>query len=190
MHTINGSYADSEMADFFAEMWAEGASFFMYQSDSVDSLSSCCRLRNGIEDNTFSYTLGAGGIETGSKGVITMNLNRIVQDWHRDNALAFEKEPFDGLIFDSESDPGCPVSLRELCKLPEDVLIYVRGKNLLGRDEKSRNNLCYSRSCFTECAEELVEYFLSSRVVESGIFDFRHIITEFEPTQNSGPDGK
>lgn len=93
MHTVNGSYADSEMADFFAEMWAEGASFFMYQSDSVDSLSSCCRLRNGIEDNTFSYTLGAGGIETGSKGVITMNLNRIVQDWHKDNALSFEKEP-------------------------------------------------------------------------------------------------
>ena len=55
----------------------------MYQSDSVDSLSSCCRLRNGIEDNTFSYTLGAGGIETGSKGVITLNLNRIVQDWDR-----------------------------------------------------------------------------------------------------------
>ena len=55
----------------------------MYQSDSVDSLSSCCRLRNGIEDNTFSYTLGAGGIETGSKGVITLNLNRIVQDWSR-----------------------------------------------------------------------------------------------------------
>ena len=103
---------------------------------------------------------------------------------------AFEKESFDVLIFDSESDPGCPVSLRELCRLPEDVLIYIRGKNLLGRDEKSRHNLCYSRSCFTECAEELVEYFLSSRVVESGIFDFRHIITEFEPTQNSGPDGK
>lgn len=93
MHVVNGEYADSEMADFFAEMWAEGASFFMYQSDSVDSLSSCCRLRNGIEDNTFSYTLGAGGIETGSKGVITMNLNRIVQDWHHDNALSFEKEP-------------------------------------------------------------------------------------------------
>ncbi len=83
MHTVNGKYADSETADFMAEMWAEGASFFMYQSDSVDSLSSCCRLRNGIEDNTFSYTLGAGGIETGSKGVITLNLNRIVQDWQR-----------------------------------------------------------------------------------------------------------
>ena len=81
MHTVDGQYSDAETADFMAEMWAEGASFFMYQSDSVDSLSSCCRLRNGIEDNTFSYTLGAGGIETGSKGVITLNLNRIVQDW-------------------------------------------------------------------------------------------------------------
>ena len=81
MHTVDGQYSDTETADFMAKMWAEGASFFMYQSDSVDSLSSCCRLRNGIEDNTFSYTLGAGGIETGSKGVITLNLNRIVQDW-------------------------------------------------------------------------------------------------------------
>lgn len=82
MHTIDGHYSDEEMADFFADQWAKGASFFMYQSDSVDSLSSCCRLRNGIEDNTFSYTLGAGGVETGSKGVITLNLNRIIQDWY------------------------------------------------------------------------------------------------------------
>ena len=88
MHTVDGQYSDAETADFMAEMWAEGASFFMYQSDSVDSLSSCCRLRNGIEDNTFSYTLGAGGIETGSKGVITLNLNRIVQDWDRMNRQA------------------------------------------------------------------------------------------------------
>ncbi len=99
MHTQNGKYTDSEMADFYAEMWAEGASFFMYQSDSVDSLSSCCRLRNGIEDNVFSYTLGAGGIETGSKGVITMNLNRIVQDWYRDTALVtVDKEPLSEYI--------------------------------------------------------------------------------------------
>ena len=82
MYVKDGKYADEEMATFFAEQWAEGASFFMYQSDSVDSLSSCCRLRNGIEENIFSYTLGAGGIKTGSKGVITLNLNRIVQDWY------------------------------------------------------------------------------------------------------------
>lgn len=85
MHTVDGKYTDTELADFYSMMWANGASFFMYQSDSVDSLSSCCRLRNGIEDNTFSYTLGAGGIETGSKGVITLNLNRIIQDWHKEN---------------------------------------------------------------------------------------------------------
>lgn len=98
MHVVNGEYDDKEMADFFAEMWAEGASFFMYQSDSVDSLSSCCRLRNGIEENTFSYTLGAGGIETGSKGVISLNLNRIAQDWKRENALSTLKDPLSSHI--------------------------------------------------------------------------------------------
>ena len=34
-------------------------------SDNADSLSSCCRLRNEIQDNGFSYTLGAGGVSTG-----------------------------------------------------------------------------------------------------------------------------
>lgn len=82
----NGEYADTETADWVAEMWSKGASFFMYQSDSVDSLSSCCRLRNAVEHEAFSYTLGAGGIMTGSKAVITMNLNRIVQNWKRESA--------------------------------------------------------------------------------------------------------
>jgi len=74
-------YVDKNMADFTAEMWSEGHSFFLYNSDSADALSSCCRLKNAIEDNTFSYTLGAGGIMTGSKKVITLNINRIVQNW-------------------------------------------------------------------------------------------------------------
>lgn len=87
----DGKYKDEEMADFAAEMWEKKASFFMYQSDSVDSLSSCCRLRNGVEENVFSYTLGAGGIETGSKAVITLNLNRIVQDWYRKSHRPFFK---------------------------------------------------------------------------------------------------
>ena len=39
-----------------------------------------CRLRNELQDNTFSYTLGAGGVATGSKGVITININRLVQN--------------------------------------------------------------------------------------------------------------
>lgn len=80
----NGEYADKDTADWVADMWSQGASFFCYQSDSVDSLSSCCRLRNAVEHEPFSYTLGAGGIMTGSKAVISLNLNRIVQDWHRE----------------------------------------------------------------------------------------------------------
>ena len=73
-------YVDKEWADFAAEMYSEGHSFFTYTSDSVDSLASCCRLRNGIQDNQFSYTLGAGGVSTGSKCVMTINVNRLVQN--------------------------------------------------------------------------------------------------------------
>ncbi len=87
-----GHFKDEDTADFTAEMLAEGHSFFVYQSDSVDALASCCRLRNAIEAEPFSFTLGAGGIETGSKGVITMNLNRIVQDWKREGSPVTLKE--------------------------------------------------------------------------------------------------
>lgn len=77
-------YVDKEWADFGAEMYSEGHSFFTYTSDSVDSLASCCRVRNEVQDNTFSYTLGAGGVSTGSKGVMTININRLVQNAKRD----------------------------------------------------------------------------------------------------------
>lgn len=70
---------DKDYADFTAAMYAEGHSFFTYMSDNADSLSSCCRLRNEIQDNGFSYTLGAGGVSTGSKSVLTINLNRCIQ---------------------------------------------------------------------------------------------------------------
>ncbi len=75
----DGDVKDKEYADFTAQMYAEGHSFFTYLSDNADSLASCCRLRNEITDNGFSYTLGAGGVSTGSKSVLTINLNRAVQ---------------------------------------------------------------------------------------------------------------
>ncbi len=78
--TENGDAKDSDYADLTAGMYAAGHSFFTYMSDRADSLSSCCRLRNEIQDNGFSYTLGAGGVSTGSKSVLTLNLNRIVQE--------------------------------------------------------------------------------------------------------------
>jgi ribonucleoside-triphosphate reductase (formate) len=77
--TKDGDVRDEEWGDFTAEMYSEGHSFFTYISDNADSLSSCCRLRNKIEDNGFSYTLGAGGVSTGSKSVLTINLNRCIQ---------------------------------------------------------------------------------------------------------------
>ena len=77
--TENGDAKDPEYADWTAKMYAEGHSFFTYMSDNADSLASCCRLRNEIQDNGFSYTLGAGGVSTGSKSVLTINLNRCVQ---------------------------------------------------------------------------------------------------------------
>ena len=81
----DGDVLDQEYGDFTAEMYAEGHSFFTYLSDNADSLSSCCRLRNEIQDNGFSYTLGAGGVSTGSKSVLTINLNRCIQYAHRNN---------------------------------------------------------------------------------------------------------
>ena len=75
----NGDCKDEEWGDFAAKMYSEGHSFFTYMSDNADSLSSCCRLRNEIQDNGFSYTLGAGGVSTGSKSVLTINLNRCIQ---------------------------------------------------------------------------------------------------------------
>ena len=77
--TENGDAKDPEYADWTARMYSEGHSFFTYMSDNADSLASCCRLRNEITDNGFSYTLGAGGVSTGSKSVLTINLNRCVQ---------------------------------------------------------------------------------------------------------------
>jgi ribonucleoside-triphosphate reductase len=70
---------DENFADMVAKELSEGNSFFIYQSESVDSLSSCCRLRNELSDNTFSYTLGAGGVATGSINVMTLNVNRLIQ---------------------------------------------------------------------------------------------------------------
>lgn len=74
-----GKPKDKHFAWACAEEMSKGLSFFVYESDSVDSLSSCCRLRNEFTDNTFSYTLGAGGVSTGSVQVITINMNRHVQ---------------------------------------------------------------------------------------------------------------
>jgi anaerobic ribonucleoside-triphosphate reductase len=74
-----GGFKDNTFMHTLADEQARGLSFFVYMSDKVDSLASCCRLRNELADNTFSYTLGAGGVVTGSARVISLNINRIGQ---------------------------------------------------------------------------------------------------------------
>lgn len=76
----DGEFQDKDFYEFICQEYAEGNSFFLYISDSVDSLSSCCRLKNKIQTKEFNFTNGNMGVETGSKSVISLNLNRIVQD--------------------------------------------------------------------------------------------------------------
>lgn len=116
-------YIDKEWADFTAEMWSKGHSFFCYNSDSADSLSSCCRLKNGITDNVFSYTLGAGGISTGSKAVITININRLVQDVKK-------KSDKNKLDFDIELDKAIRSQV-------DDIHKYLNAFNEILKDEQS-----------------------------------------------------
>ncbi len=79
---------DKEYKDFITTQWSEGDSFFVYLSKNADSISSCCRLRNEVTDNTFSSTTGLTGVQTGSCNVMTLNLNRIIQDWCNSTKVA------------------------------------------------------------------------------------------------------
>lgn len=77
----DGNFKDLDTFHFVCKEYSQGNSFFTYLSRSVDSLSSCCRLQNAVQENTFNTTNGQIGVMTGSKNVITLNLNRIIQDW-------------------------------------------------------------------------------------------------------------
>jgi ribonucleoside-triphosphate reductase len=105
---------DKDYKDFCAEMYSEGHSFFTYISDSADSLASCCRLRNALDKNTFNPTSGLTGIKTGSCNVITLNMNRIVQDWY---AL-------------DEPDPNIEYDVQGAMHIPSDRInsMWVGGK--------------------------------------------------------------
>ena len=77
----NKEYLDNDYKELCAEEWAKGGSFFCYTSDNPTSLASCCRVLNEMSNNTFSSTTGMTGVMTGSANVITLNINRIIQDW-------------------------------------------------------------------------------------------------------------
>lgn len=106
---------DKDYKNFTAEMYNNGHSFFTYISDNPDGLASCCRLRNEIDKNEFSFTNGLTGVATGSVNVITLNINRIVQNWAN-----WYKESMDGMDSASVHTVYAPQS--GLKKFLEDIL--------------------------------------------------------------------
>ena len=127
-------FIDKEYKKLCAEMYAKGHSFFTYISDSVDSLSSCCRLRNKLQKNTFSPTSGMTGLKTGSCNVITLNLNRIVQSWARQTGKIKEDN---GGIIDKTVNMSDLDGLKEyLIDILEVVYkAHISFKHLLYREE-------------------------------------------------------
>lgn len=82
----NNDCLDIDCKNWVADEWAKGSSFFLYLSNNPTSISSCCRVQNEITENTFNSTTGLTGIMTGSANVITLNLNRIIQNWWKENS--------------------------------------------------------------------------------------------------------
>lgn len=85
---------DKDYKNFTAEMYANGHSFFTYISDNPDALASCCRLRNELSVNTFSFTNGLTGVATGSVNVITLNISRIVQYFVKQTGITLDYSDF------------------------------------------------------------------------------------------------
>jgi len=113
MLTKNGKVLDEKFKDFVAEELSEGNSFFVYTSDNVSSLSQCCRLRSELDMNTFAYTMGSTGLDTGSKKVFTININRMVQDGRsiRDEVRKIHRYliAYNEILYDMKSKGMMPV---------------------------------------------------------------------------------
>ena len=131
----DGKFADEEMFKFVCEEYSRGHSFFTYISDSVDSIASCCRLKNSIHTKEFSFTNGNVGIELGSKSVITFNLNRLIQMWYRKEC---EKKDVDSFEF---TDQHYQSLKKYLSKLTDRVYKYHHAYNELLWDMYDANLL-------------------------------------------------
>lgn len=139
----DGKFEDEEMAKFVYDEYSRGHSFFTYISDTVDSLASCCRLKNKLQTKEFSFTNGNVGVMTGSKSVITFNLNRLIQMWHRK-----ECDKRNGtFVFDD----SCYTSLKKyLSKLTDRVYKYHHAYNELLWDMYDANLLPAYRAGFID----------------------------------------
>lgn len=137
--TDGNDVIDKEYADFSAEMWSEGHSFFCYLSDSADSLSSCCRLRNTIikEDHnitTHQFSMGTASVATGSKSVMTVNLNRVIQD-------AVKKIEKENITFEANKDVVIKIIIEDISAIIKRVHKYQTAFNSIIKDFYDANML-------------------------------------------------
>lgn len=127
----NGEFLDKELVEFVAQEYAQGNSFFTYISDSADSLSSCCRLSSKISKPQFNFTNGQLSEMTGSKNVITLNFNRIIQDWHKSIG---SPDPFSFTEYKASFKKYLVTILERVYKYQfayNEELKYLQGKHLL-----------------------------------------------------------
>lgn len=158
-------FIDKEYADFTAEMWAEGHSFFCYLSDSPDSLSSCCRLRNSLKDNklddehnhtTHQFSMGTASVATGSKCVMTIDLNRAIQDatfkYYEDNSIPYKmgEKLLDGI---NRADIY-PYIKEYLTQLTERVHKYLASFNAIIKDFYQANMLTVYSAGFIDMRKQ------------------------------------
>ena len=154
MLTDGKDIVDQEYADFTSEMWAEGHSFFVYLSNSPDSLSSCCRLRNSLKDledkahnhNTHQFSMGTASVATGSKSVMTINLNRVIQDavraWSKENNVVIEDgKPFCADITIGQVGEIYDAISKGIAEITERVHKYQTAFNSLIKDFLEANML-------------------------------------------------
>ena len=167
MLTDGHDIVDKEYADFSAEMWAEGHSFFCYLSDSPDSLSSCCRLRNSLKDTedvehnhtTHQFSMGTASVATGSKSVMTINLNRVVQNATR--KYIAENEDYtlvEGVALDDHCSRHKETLYKyianELTSLTERVHKYQRAFNEIVKDFFNAKMLDVYSACFIDMKKQ------------------------------------
>ena len=135
---------DKDYKNFTAEMWSEGHSFFLYLSDNPDGLSSCCRLKNKIGENEFSFTNGLSGVKTGSCNVITLNLNRIIQDWAKQPAKSLEEN--NNILDKTVNMPGLTGFKEYLIDILERVYKYQIAYKTILYEEEEKGMLTASKA--------------------------------------------
>lgn len=161
----NDDFVDKEYADFTAEMWAEGHSFFCYLSDSPDSLSSCCRLRNSLKDSklddehnhtTHQFSMGTASVATGSKCVMTIDLNRAIQDatfkYYKDNGIPYKKG--EKLLDGIKRSDVYPYIKEYLTQLTERVHKYLASFNAIIKDFYQANMLTVYSAGFIDMKKQ------------------------------------